>query len=81
MYEALEATRLEKQHNCPNTFYKKLYRDKNSDNIKGTINIYLRFGSYGLAFLKIGFGFALLFVSKKKNFEKKIKTKGKPNYY
>ena len=60
MYEALEATRLEKQHNCPNTFYKKLYRDKNSDNIKGTINIYLRFGS-GLAFLKIGLALALRF--------------------
>ena len=66
------------KHNCPNTFYKNLYRDKNSDNIKGTINIYLRFGSYGLAFLKIGFGFALL-VSKRRISRKKFKTKGKPN--
>ena len=62
MYEALEATRLEKQHTCPNTFYKNLYRDKNSDNIKGTINIYLRFGSglwIGFSQNWIGFGFAL----------------------
>jgi len=70
------------KYNCPNTFYKNLYRDKNSDNIKGTINIYLRFGSYGLAFLKIvqiGFGFALLSRQnpKRRICSKKIKNEGK----